>query len=99
MRAPVRTTVFLVIGLLLVPRAASSHPAPFSYLDLQIGNDAIEGSLVIHIIDAAHELGISPAEGLLDRGVAAANRERIAAFVTQRLMLRADAPLSFVSKT
>ena len=86
---------FLILALLLVPRTASSHPAPFSYLDLQIGDTGIDGALVMHIIDAAHELGISPAEGLLDPGVAAANRERIAAFVTQRLVLRADAPLSF----
>ena len=88
-------TVFLLIALLLVPRAAASHPAPFSYLDLQIGNDVIDGSLVIHVIDAAHELGMTPAERLLDPGVAAANRDRITAFITQRLVLRADAPLSF----
>jgi hydrogenase/urease accessory protein HupE len=94
MRAPVRKTVFLLIGLLLAPRAAFSHPAPFSYLDLQIGN-AIDGSLVIHVIDAAHELGITPAERLLEPGFAAANRDRITTFITQRLVLRADAPLSF----
>jgi hydrogenase/urease accessory protein HupE len=74
---------------------AFGHPAPFSYLDLQIGTDAIDGSLVIHVIDAAHELGITPAEQLLDPAVAAANRDRIVAFITQRLVLRADAPLAF----
>src|ERR1700704_5927995 len=90
-----RFGVIALAVMLLAAAGASAHPAPFSYLDLQIGNDAIEGSLVIHIIDAAHELGISPAERLLDPGVAAANRERITAFVPQRLVRRADAPLSF----
>jgi hydrogenase/urease accessory protein HupE len=90
-----KVRVLLLIALLVAPRAASSHPAPFSYLDLQIGDNGIDASLVIHVIDAAHELGITSAERLLDPAFAAANRDRITAFITQRLVLRADAPLSF----
>ena len=84
----------VLIALLLVPRAAAGHPAPFSYLDLQIGDAVMDGSLVVHIIDAAHELGITPVERLLDAGVAAANRDRLTALLTQRLALRGASPLS-----
>ena len=90
-----RSALIALAVMLLTTAEASAHPAPFSYLDLQIADAAIDGSLVIHIIDAAHELGIMPAERLLDSGVAAANRDRLAAFITQRLVLRADVPLSF----
>ena len=87
--------VVIALAVVLVGEAVvAAHPAPFSYLDLQIGDAAIDGALVIHIIDAAHELGITPAERLLDPGVAAANRDRITSFVTPRLVLRADAPLT-----
>ena len=44
---------------------------PFSYLDLRLQPDAIEGSLVVHIFDAAHDLNIEPVERLLDPAVAA----------------------------
>ena len=40
---------------------ASAHPAPFSYLDIVFRNGGIEGTLVIHIIDVAHDLGIDAA--------------------------------------
>ena len=41
---------------------AAAHPAPFSYLDIVYRNGGIDGTLVIHIIDAAHELTITPAD-------------------------------------
>src|SRR6266850_3597490 len=86
--------IVVIVALLLLPRSASSHPAPFSYLDLQIGDAAIQGALVMHIIDAAHDLGVTPAERLLDRGVAEAYRDRLTGLITPRLVLRSDAPLA-----
>ena len=85
--------VVLAVVLLAVPSLAPAHPAPFSYLDLRIGNDVIEGTLVVHIIDAAHDLGIDQPEKLLDRSVAYGNLDRLTALITQRLVLRADTPL------
>ena len=78
---------------MVAPSLALAHPAPFSYLDLRIGSDRIDGQLVIHIIDAAHELGFAQPEALLDRRVAAGNEDRITAFVNQRLKLMGDAAL------
>jgi hypothetical protein len=89
----VKNVVF-VAALLLAPSLAVAHPAPFSYLDLRIGNDVIDGTLVVHIIDAAHDLEIASPERLLERAVAAGNLDRLTALVRQRLILRGDSPLT-----
>jgi hydrogenase/urease accessory protein HupE len=82
--------ILLALGLLVAPSLASGHPAPFSYLDLRIGVDAIDGTLVVHIIDVAHDLGIATPEKLLDRSVAYGNLDRLTALINQRLSLRSD---------
>ena len=56
----------------LLPRAAVAHPVPFSYLDLRLQPDAIDGTLVAHIFDVAHDLNIAPPERLLDPAVVVA---------------------------
>jgi hydrogenase/urease accessory protein HupE len=85
----VKNVVF-VAALLLAPSLAVAHPAPFSYLDLRIGNASIDGALVVHIIDVAHDLGIAAPEKLLDRATAYGNLDRLTALVTQRMVLRAE---------
>ena len=85
--------VAFLVALLAAPSLASAHPAPFSYLDLRIASDVIEGTLVVHIIDVAHDLGIDQPEKLLERSVAYGNLDRLTALVTQRMVLRADQPL------
>ena len=85
------------LAVCLVPFAAApawAHPAPFSYLDVVFRNGGIEGTLVIHVIDAAHDLGITPFERLMDNAVAEANRQKIADLLTPRLMLRTDRRLT-----
>ena len=54
----------LAIGVLLalvLARPAAAHPAPFSYLDIVFRNGSIDGTLVVHVIDVAHELKIDAA--------------------------------------
>ena len=75
-------------------RPAWAHPAPFSYLDIVFTDGGLEGSLVIHVIDAAHDLGITPFERLMENDVAEANRQKIADLLTPRLMLRTDRRLT-----
>ena len=82
--------ILLALGLLGAPASVSAHPAPFSYLDLRIGADVIEGTLVVHIIDVAHDLDIATPERLLDRSVAFGNLDRLTALIKQRLLLRGD---------
>ncbi|MEQ1899030.1 MAG: HupE/UreJ family protein [Vicinamibacterales bacterium] len=75
------------------PRVASAHPAPFSFLDLVIGAESIEGILVLHVVDIAHELGIEPVDRLLDPGEVARARDRIVSLMTPRLTISAGAVL------
>jgi hydrogenase/urease accessory protein HupE len=58
-----------VVALLAVAAPASAHPVPFSYLDLRIQPGTIEGTLVVHGFDVAHDLKIDSAERLLDPAV------------------------------
>jgi len=85
--------LLLVLALLAGASRASAHPAPFSYLDLRIGSDVIEGALVVHIIDAAHDLDIATPEKLLERSTAYGNLDRLTALIAQRLVLTAGQPL------
>lgn len=80
--------VFVLITLFLVPtRSAVAHPIPFSYLDLRLGSNKIEASLVAHMIDLAHELNIDQPELLLDPEVAGRYAREIADVLEPRLTL------------
>jgi hydrogenase/urease accessory protein HupE len=70
-------------------RNAYAHPAPFSYLDIRISASAIEGTLVLHDFDVAHELNVAP-EVLLDANTLPHHAAAIAALVQARLAMRAD---------
>lgn len=83
-----------VCAVLASARPAQAHPAPFSYLDVVFKDGGIQGSLVIHVIDAAHDLGITPFERLMENDVAEANRQKIADLLTPRLVLRTDRRLT-----
>src|SRR4030095_5143703 len=78
------------VALLVWGVEVSAHPAPFSYLDIVFRGGAIEGSLTVHIIDIAHELGISPPERLLDDSLVERERQRIGEILAPRIMLRSD---------
>src|SRR4051812_34981421 len=96
MRTP-RPRLFVVALLLAslgAARPAFAHPTPFSYLDLVLTPTGVEGTLVVHIIDAAHELGIDRPERLLDAATAERERQRLAAVLASRMMLRTDRVLT-----
>lgn len=78
----------LVLGY-LVP-AVHAHPIPFSYLDLRLNAGQIEGTLVAHIVDLAHDLGVDPPETLLGAQVAESKKDAIAELIRARLTLLAD---------
>ena len=82
-----RLLLFLCL-LLATARPAAAHPAPFSYLDLVLREAVIDGILVLHVVDVAHELKMKEEE-LLRPEVAARERDRIIALVAPRLFLRA----------
>ena len=79
----------LLLGV-LTPAAAGAHPAPFSYLDVRIVESGIEGALVVHDFDVAHDLGIDPPERLQTPGVAEQYRDQLTRLMNSRLALRLD---------
>jgi hydrogenase/urease accessory protein HupE len=92
--AQVSTRVLLVLLTVLgLARPAWSHPAPFSYLDIVFKNGAIEGTLVVHVIDVAHELGVQP-EQVMDPAFVAAQQKRIGDILAPRLDLEGNQRLT-----
>ena len=69
---------------------AAAHPAPYSYLDLRFSQNIIEATLTAHTLDLAHELNVNPADGLLNRTLAASKQTDILNLLRARLSLIVD---------
>lgn len=87
---PGAPSAFLLIAALSLAQPASAHPVPFSYLDLRLRGSAIEGTLVAHIEDLAHDLEIDPAERLLDSSIASTHSLAMGEMFSRRLSIRGD---------
>jgi len=72
---------------LCVAATADAHPAPFSYLDLNIDSAGVSGTLVVHDLDAAHDLGVTNPDTLLEPAVAARYRDQLVTLLSPRLSL------------
>ena len=83
-----------LLALLLAPSSAAGHSAPFSYMDLVLGDRGIDGTLVIHVLDAAHDLQIDPPERLMEPDVAGPARDQLGKLLASRLTLRANRRLA-----
>lgn len=82
--------LFLTTLALTLSRDAQAHPVPFSYLDLNVGRDAIDATLVTHIYDLAHDLNVDPADRLLDPSVVTQRMNAATALLAPRLTIAAD---------
>jgi hydrogenase/urease accessory protein HupE len=84
---------FIAFGALAllfgVALPASAHPVPFSYLDIRIEPDTINLTLVVHIFDVAHELGVDPPELLFDPSVLGSQGGKLVALLRSRLQIAA----------
>lgn len=91
-RALLRCLRSAVLGgcVLLSAATASAHPVPFSYLDLHVERDAIEGTLVVHIFDVGHDLNVDPPERLLDAATLSDRASAIVALLAPRVTVAAD---------
>ena len=87
-----RWLAFLV--MLVVASPALSHPVPFSYLDINLHDGRIDGSLTVHVVDAAHELGVADPEQLLDPAVLRPLQQRLIQRLDPRLSLSAGRRLT-----
>jgi hydrogenase/urease accessory protein HupE len=76
--------------LLAFPIPAAAHPVPFSYLDVHLERGALELTLVVHVFDAGHDLGIDPPDRLLDPAMLESQSRALVALVQSRLQLTTD---------
>jgi len=83
----------LVALAFLTPATVSAHPAPFSYLDVVFRDGGIEGSLVVHVIDVAHELGLEP-EQVMDDALVQREFARIGGILAGRILLSGSGALA-----
>ncbi len=86
-----RVLLGLLVWALVGTTSADAHPSPFSYIDLDLREDGVHGTLVAHVLDLAHDLEVSPAERLLDPLYLAEQGSRIEALLGSRLRIRAGA--------
>jgi hydrogenase/urease accessory protein HupE len=88
-----RAGVLSAAVVIALAAPAAAHPVPFSYLDLRLQSNEIEGTLVAHIFDVAHDLNLSPMERLLDGVVVSQKSDAIVALMSPRLQVVADGRL------
>ena len=79
---------FMILGCAVPP--VHAHPVPFSYLDLRLNSGQIEGTLIAHVVDLAHEFNIDSPESILDPRVAQSKKDEIGEIIRTRLKMLAD---------
>jgi hydrogenase/urease accessory protein HupE len=87
---PVRRLALAIVGTVLAASRASAHPAPFSYVDVTVGERQVDAVLVAHVFDVAHELAVEPPERLLDPTALAARGDEIVTRLLPRFGLAAE---------
>jgi hypothetical protein len=80
----------IALTLLAAATPAAAHQVPFSYLDARLDDDTVGITLVVHIVDVAHELSIDPPERLLEPAFLASQHDRIVGLLEPRLKLAAN---------
>jgi hypothetical protein len=70
--------------------AVSAHPAPFSYLDVYLSDGGVEGALILHDFDVAHDVGVEPPERLRDAAFAERYRDQLTRLMDSRLAMSVD---------
>jgi hydrogenase/urease accessory protein HupE len=86
-----RRLAFLVLSALAAAASpAAAHPAPFSYVDLTLGERAVDVTISAHVFDVAHELGLASPDSLLDPSFVAGHGDDILARLAPRLQIATD---------
>ncbi len=80
----------VAVCLLAFALPAGAHPLPFSYLDVRPGQAGVAVDVTVHVFDAAHDLGVTPPESLLEPAALAAHAGALRALLAGRLQLSID---------
>jgi hydrogenase/urease accessory protein HupE len=82
--------VLCALCVLTTATPTFAHPAPFSYVDLRLQPGLMQGSIVAHIFDVAHDLNLAKPDQLLDPAFASQQSRAFAALMAPRLTVTAD---------
>lgn len=86
-----RTAVLIAAFLFaLVAAPALAHDQPYSYIDLRLGPHAMEGIVMAHVADLAHEIGFASTDSLLRPETIARSAPALRAMVERRMDFIAD---------
>ena len=85
-----RLVILAVAAALGAAAPAAAHPVPFTYLDVRVQPAALEITLIAHVFDLGHDLGVDPPERLLEAGVLRSQADAITTLVKARLQLTAN---------
>lgn len=86
----VRLAVSALLLALLAATPAAAHPAPFTFLDIRIQREQLELSLVAHVFDVAHDVGLQKPEQLFETAVLAQHGPQFAALLASRITFTID---------
>jgi hydrogenase/urease accessory protein HupE len=78
-----------ILAALFLAAPASAHPVPFSYLDLEVRDAAVDGRIRVHLVDIAPVLGLADPQALLDPAVRTAHRAAIERYLASRIAFEA----------
>ena len=85
-----RLACLVALALVAPVEPAAAHPVPFTYVDVRVDPDAIIVTLVAHVFDLGHDLGVEPPERFFDSAVLAPKTAALTELVRTRLKLLAD---------
>jgi len=80
----------VLAALVLTASRASAHPVPFSYLDVRLEGPRLDGTLVLHAFDLAHDLQVDRPERMLEETVVRQRIASIEAMMGARFRIEAD---------
>src|SRR5919204_3488041 len=89
----------IAVAVVAFASPGSAHPAPFTYLDIHLASDRtagasaatiVNGTLVVHVIDLAHDLALASPNALLEPRTANEHKAAIAQLLAPRLVLLAN---------
>jgi hypothetical protein len=85
-----RRVALALLGVLAMAAPAAAHPAPFSYVDIALGDGAVDVTVVAHVFDLAHDLEMDDPEDLLDSGVLARRASALSSLLASRFEIATD---------
>jgi hydrogenase/urease accessory protein HupE len=85
-----RNLALAVVAAVCVAVSAEAHPAPFSYVDVVLRERAVDVTVVAHVFDVAHDLGIESPDVLLDPETLSRRGAEVGSLIAARFDVEAD---------